>query len=700
MICPNCETQNKEGIKFCTTCGTELPKTAPLSSASPQSAGDSKTKMLESTTAQRAKESDLVGQTLDRKYKIIAKIGAGGMGSVYKAKRIHIGDLVAIKVLHSDLVGDQMAIERFRREARAAARLKHPNAVGIHDFAVSSGGLVYIVMELVDGKSLAALIKNQDPLDPSFVAEILNKVCSALDEAHRQNIVHRDLKPDNILVTRARSGVDVKVLDFGIAKLRDLSPGSNTLTGKGTIVGTPLYMSPEQCMGEEIDRRSDIYSLGVVLYEMLTGVAPFDSPTPTATIVQHVTVAPRPLRQINRELSPGIEKAVMRALEKRREDRPQTAGELADEFTAGMKREAAVGSVKRIDRQINPLEVTRQTEPSAEQGTIHPSFATTAPAALMARSDEITIADTKKKNYGAIVIVSIAVLALLLAATFLLLRSRTAVSSQGDSGNTSVETAEDKSLTEDKPVAEDESPDNRVEPPPPPAAPEPPGGMVYVTGGEFIMGRDNGTQYEKPQHQATVDPFFIDIFEVSCEEYKRFIDETGHRPPPRWSQGNYPAGWARRPVTGIDWDDANAYAQWAGKRLPTEQEWEFAARGTDGRLYPWGNEWKAKAANADSSSHKHADTVGQHPAGPSPFGAYDMAGNVWEWTASDLGAYPGGTLPAQAQLEMKVVRGGSWVESRNAATATSRKGLPPREGDYSNVGFRCVTDVTRPPDSR
>ena len=108
-------------------------------------------------------------------------------------------------------------------------------------------------MELVDGKSLGALIKNQDPLDPSFVAEILFKVCSALDEAHRQNIVHRDLKPDNILVTRARSGVDVKVLDFGIAKLRDLSPGSNTLTGKGTIVGTPLYMSPEQCMGEEIE---------------------------------------------------------------------------------------------------------------------------------------------------------------------------------------------------------------------------------------------------------------------------------------------------------------------------------------------------------------------------------------------------------------------------------------------------------------
>lgn len=696
MICQNCGTQNKEGVSFCTTCGTELPKTAPLSSASPSTAVDNKTKRVESATGQSAKVSDLVGQTLDQKYKIIAKIGAGGMGAVYKAKRIHIGDFVAIKVLHSDLVGDQMAIERFRREARAAARLKHANAVDIHDFAVSSSGLVYIVMELVDGKSLGALIKNQEPLDPSFVAEILFKVCSALDEAHRQNIVHRDLKPDNILVTRARSGVDVKVLDFGIAKLRDLSPGSNTLTGKGTIVGTPLYMSPEQCMGEEIDRRSDIYSLGIVLYEMLTGVVPFDSPTPTAIIVQHVTVVPPPLRQINRELSPGIEKAVMRALEKRREDRPQTAGELAAEFAEGMKREAAVGSIKKPDMQLNPLEVTRQTEPSAEQEIIHLSHATTAPIpdALMARADESATEGIKSRSYLAIGIVSVLVLALLLTATFLLLRGRTAVSSQGDIDNTSLETPEDKAL------AEDESPDNTAQIPPPPAVPEPPGGMVYVTGGEFIMGRDNGTQYEKPQHQATVDPFFIDIYEVSCEEYKRFIDETGHRLPPRWSQGNYPAGWARRPVSGIDWDDANAYAQWAGKRLPTEQEWEFAARGADGRLYPWGNEWKAKAANADSSSHKHADTVGQHPDGPSPFGAYDMAGNVWEWTASDLSAYPGSVLPAQAQGEMKVVRGGSWVESRNGATATSRKGLPPRGGDYSNVGFRCVTDVTRPPDAR
>jgi eukaryotic-like serine/threonine-protein kinase len=685
MICLNCGTQNDEGISFCRTCGMEMPKTAPLSSDSPSSAAN-KAKEPESATAQRAKVSDLVGQTLDMKYHIIAKLGSGGMGSVYKARRIHIGDLVAIKVLHSELVGDQQAIERFRREAQAAARLKHVNAVGIHDFAASGGGFVYIVMELVEGKSLGTIMKEQGPLDPSFVAEILSKVCSALDEAHRQNIVHRDLKPDNILVGRARGGVEVKVLDFGIAKLRDLAPEINTLTEKGMLVGTPLYMSPEQCMGDEIDRRSDIYSLGVVLYEMLTGVLPFHSPIPTAIIVQHVTMTPQPLREINSETPPGVEKAVMRALQKRKEERQQTAGALAAEFASGMKRAAAVGSTKKSSRQANPLEGPGWAEAAAREEAKQKddTIASTVTAyELTAQADE-----NKRKNYRAIGIVSVVVLALLLTATLFLIRSRTAVSSQGGNSNASLETAENK------------LPNNTERASLPLSPPEPPGGMVYVAGGEFIMGRDNGAEYEKPQHQATVNPFFIDIFEVTCEEYKKFINETGYRAPTEWSKGNYLPAWARRPVTGIDWDDANAYARWAGKRLPTEQEWEFAARGADGRLYPWGNEWKAKAANADSSSHKHVTSIGEHSAGPSPFGAYDMSGNVWEWTASDLAAYPGGMLTGQAQGDMKVVRGGSWRENRSETTATVRKGLPPRGGEYSNVGFRCVSDVIRSPDSR
>ena len=678
MICQNCGTQNEEGTSFCRTCGVEMPKTAPLSSDSPRPTAD---KGPDSATAPKAIESDLVGQTLDTKYHIVAKIGAGGMGSVYKAKRIHIGDSVAIKVLHPELVDDQQAIERFRREAQAAARLKHPNAVGIHDFAVSGGGLAYIVMELVEGKSLAAIIKKQGPLDPSFVAEILSKVCSALDEAHHQKIVHRDLKPDNILVRRVRGGVEVKVLDFGIAKLRDLSPEVNTLTEKGMVVGTPLYMSPEQCMGDEIDGRSDIYSLGVVLYEMLTGVLPFQSPIPTAVIVQHVTTTPQPLSEINDEIPPGVEKAVMRALQKGKEERPQTAGELAEEFASGIKRAAAaVSSAKRSNSQANILEgpgwaeaATRKQVPRADAANLIPVTEYVLPT----DTDE-----KRRKNYRIIGIVAVAVLALLLI-IMMLTRSSSEESSQGSSDNTASETAANK------------LPDGSKQASAPSSPLQPIAGMAYVTGGEFIMGRNGGTEYERPQHQVTVSPFFIDLFEVTCEEYKRFISETGYRAPVGWSNGNYPPAWARRAVTGIDWDDANAYARWAGKRLPTEQEWEFAARGTDGRLYPWGNEWKTLAANADSSSHKHITEIGEHSAGPSPFGAQDMVGNVWEWTASDLAAYPGGALPAQAQGELKVIRGGSWRENRRQATATTRRGMPPRGVVSPDVGFRCVKDVPR-----
>ena len=678
MICQNCGTQNEEGLSFCRNCGAEMPKTAPLSSDPPRSDAAKESGL---TTAHKAIASDLVGQTLDTKYQIIAKLGAGGMGAVYKARRIHIGDSVAIKVLHPELVGDQQAIERFRREAQAAARLKHPNAVGIHDFAVSGGGLAYIVMELVEGKSLATIIKKQGPLDPSFVADILSKVCSALDEAHHQKIVHRDLKPDNILVRRIRKGIEVKVLDFGIAKLRDLSPEVNTLTEKGMVVGTPLYMSPEQCMGDEIDGRSDIYSLGVVLYEMLTGVLPFQSPIPTAVIVQHVTVTPQPLSEINNEIPPGVEKAVMRALEKAKEERPQTAGELAEEFASGMKRAAAVSSAKTSDSQANLLEGPGWAEAAARKKAVRANYANPIPVTeyvLPTQTDE-----KKRKNNRVIAVVAVVVIALLLIAILILTRSSSEESSQGSSDNTASETAADKLPDDTKQASLPSSPLQPI------------AGMAYVTGGDFIMGRNGGTEYERPQHQETVSPFFIDIFEVTCEEYKKFIDETGYRAPVGWSNGNYPPAWARRAVTGIDWDDANAYARWAGKRLPTEQEWEFAARGSDGRLYPWGNEWRGMAANADSSSHKHVSEIGEHTSGPSPFGAQDMIGNVWEWTASDLAAYPGGVLPAQAQGDLKVIRGGSWRENRRQATVTVRRGMPPRGVISPDVGFRCAKDVPR-----
>lgn len=235
-------------------------------------------------------------------------------------------------------------------------------------------------------------------------------------------------------------------------------------------------------------------------------------------------------------------------------------------------------------------------------------------------------------------------------------------------------------------------PENKQSPVPP--------GMVYVPGAYFTMGTDKGDDYERPQHGAAVGAFFIDLYEVTCEQYGKFIAATGHTAPQGWTNGRYPEGASRLPVTGVNWDDATSYAQWAGKRLPTEEEWELAARGTDGRRYPWGNDWKSNAANADTNSPGHLLNVGSFPDGKSPFGVYDMVGNAWEWTASSLKSYPGGRLPVAEATDDKVIRGGFFGSRAAKATTTFRRGWPARGGeDYKNTGFRCVMSAPGAPGS-
>jgi formylglycine-generating enzyme required for sulfatase activity len=223
-------------------------------------------------------------------------------------------------------------------------------------------------------------------------------------------------------------------------------------------------------------------------------------------------------------------------------------------------------------------------------------------------------------------------------------------------------------------------------------SPTPPSRMTYVPGGEFTMGNAGGDVSERPPHNVVVKPFYLDLYEVTREQYERFVKETGRAPPSNWPNGQYPPGTAQRPVTGVTWYDAVAYATWAGKRLPTEEEWEFAARGTGGYLYPWGNEFKAGMANVDGYSNGLVD-VGTFK-GVSPFGVYDMIGNAWEWTSSDLRAYPGGSLSEAVPSGMKVIRGGSWQSRPTQATAAFRRGWGATgESDYSNTGFRCAKNL-------
>ena len=296
----------------------------------------------------------LIGSTIAGKYRIYAKLGSGGMGAVYRAQRTMIGDDVAIKILHVDQ-NDSREAERFRREAQAAARLKHANAVSIFDFGISDDGRQYLVMELVEGESLRQLIKREGRLSSAFAAEIISQVCAALDEAHRYNIVHRDIKPDNIIVALRGPKPQVTVLDFGIAKLRGEAAG--TLTQTGSVLGTPHYMSPEQCLGEELDGHSDIYSLGIVLYEMLAGVVPFNSPISTAVVVQHVNQAPPSLRGLNPAIPWSVERTVLHALEKRPEARPSTSGAFAAELTASVENSGADPAVQRDQIASTPTVV-------------------------------------------------------------------------------------------------------------------------------------------------------------------------------------------------------------------------------------------------------------------------------------------------------------------------------------------------------
>ena len=189
-------------------------------------------------------------------------------------------------------------------------------------------------------------------------------------------------------------------------------------------------------------------------------------------------------------------------------------------------------------------------------------------------------------------------------------------------------------------------------------------------------------------------PFFIDINEVTNEDYEKFVKAANHPAPAMWTSGSFASGHGRRPITGVTWDDANAYARWAGKRLPTEVEWEFAAHGTDGGMYPWGWGWRTGLANANGANQSMVDG-GTYKSGASPFGVFDMVGNAWEWTASDFRAYPGGRLPQNLPAgELKVIRGGTYDSTEKYATTTYRAGWPARGArTYDQTGFRCAKDA-------
>ena len=271
---------------------------------------------------------------LDGQFQILQKIGSGGMGAVYKAAQPAMNRMVAVKILHPKLTNRKDLVSRFRREARAMSHLEHPNTVKVFVYGELDDGSLYIVMEYLEGRNLNQVVRKEGPLAIERAAPILIQVCGALQEAHLQGIIHRDLKPENIFLSTNGGLRDYpKVLDFGLAKVteRELRPGSIMLTQEGMVFGTPEFMSPEQAQGKVLDARSDIYSLAVILYEVLTGKLPFDAKTPMEYIQAHVTKTPIALddRIPGKRFPNGLGAVLLRALEKTADKRYPSAAAFA-----------------------------------------------------------------------------------------------------------------------------------------------------------------------------------------------------------------------------------------------------------------------------------------------------------------------------------------------------------------------------------
>src|SRR5687767_9216982 len=332
-------------MKSCPRCGNEYADTntlCPSDGAVLQQTGD-----------------DLIGQILADKYRIEELISEGGMGAVYRGTHILMDKKVAVKVLRPSLAADDTIVARFSREAKAASRIAHPHALSVTDFGESENGVVFLVMEYLHGKTLKNEIRNAGPMPLARVVEIIRQVGSALDAAHAEGVIHRDLKSDNIMLVDSNGADWAKVLDFGIAKITErvgsFDPG---ITAPNLIIGTPQYMSPEQCsQSSELDSRSDIYSLGVILYEMLIGHVPFTGESPTAIMMKHLQDAPPSVLEERKDLPPAIGRVVTRAMAKRPEDRFQTVSELAEELASAAEGEMPAGAAASdrevLDRKTN-----------------------------------------------------------------------------------------------------------------------------------------------------------------------------------------------------------------------------------------------------------------------------------------------------------------------------------------------------------
>jgi serine/threonine protein kinase len=629
------------------------------------------------------------GLVLGEKFELRAPLGQGGMGVVWAARHLGLDTDVAVKILRPERLAERPALfARFEREARTTARIKHPHVVEVMDYGTVDGQVPYLVMELLEGFTLAELLERGGRLSFATARSLVEQVGSALACAHGHGVVHRDVKPANILVTEGNRDrpLFVKVLDFGVAKMLDAeAPGASaTLTETGVVIGSAPYMSPEQLEGSaEVDLRTDLWSLGIVAYEALTGVLPFQGGSFVTVGAAVLRGTYRPASSVAPNLPRAIDAWFAKALSVDPEGRFASADEMVDAFLS-LDDELPSSSTPATE----PRE-TRRTELAPAVDGDGAGTASHRPAAL--RPDRASPPATVDLGHAP---------------------SRRPRARIWGIAGAAIALAGAGAIALPTPTS---------------GARSCPPGMVLVPGGSFRMGSDaNGEtpSDETPSHMEKVAAFCLDVTEVtvrayasctSCGSAPRTVELEGVTPNARAFESqlcNGP-GAEDHPINCVDWQQAGTYCSSVGKRLPHEREWELAARGVEGRIHPWGDASPSRdrlnACGAECSAmlterrrtigkepwpalHGEDDgapataPVGSHPAGATALGILDLAGNVWEWTDTPYCPYE----RPECGDSRRVLRGGGWdtVEPHDVQASRRFPAAPTARG--RSIGFRCA----------
>ncbi len=741
-------------------------------------------------------------------YQLLEEVGAGGMGMVYRGLDLLVQREVAIKVLRPDLQNHPEIIGRFVAEAVTLAKLHHPHIALLYNFFCHEKHY-FMVLEYLRGERLDQRIRRCQSLTCDHAIELFDQTLAAIDYAHQQNIIHRDIKSNNIMITPTEG---VKVMDFGVA--RDLD--KERMTQQGAVIGTLEYMSPEQVRGQEPDTRSDIYSLGILLFEMVTGRLPFVGGSQYELMQAQINTPLPSARQFAPQLPEFVEQAIRRATAKRLEDRFATVRDFraallldnspprrdSGSYAAPVETEWAT---QKTEKDLGHLVATeylrtgderRQVEPDAKRGRetrVMPRTAEETPSSQPGQQQRVTgeapvqpVAEAPRQHPTPAPRftresesqrpVPAPVAETTPGSPVKPVTSPEAAPAASDSlhtgqnpqqgtpvdpyGTTHLQIPPEFGGSDKLRPAKVASGTIRLQVPQAPIAPKPrsakpaligiaiaalivvgivfwyllsssdqvqPGGgpapqpkptpdMIQIPGGKFRMGLadepadPNLAQPESrerylvwmyqqwPAHEVTINAFAIDRTEVANAEYAQFIQEANHEPPADWAGKTPPTGQEQWPARNVSFNDAQAFAEWRSKRdgvsyrLPTEEEWEYAAKGATSYRYPWGDQWLGGRANVNTETPR---PVGSYPPGASGFGALDMLGNVAEWTSSRAKLYPNNTaLEAldASQRAMIVVRGGSYESSPEMPQPVSvtQRGWYPASHKSSTIGFRLI----------